>query len=58
MKEAEKDTAAAEHEYHDYVGKTIPWFVRAIWIAFWCFAVYYTIRYLLPDLQIQFKLPR
>ena len=32
----------AEHRFHDYVGNDIPWYVRAIWIGFWIFAVVYT----------------
>ena len=45
-----------EHRYHNYSGKQIPWYVRLLWIGFWCFAVYYTIRYLFPDLQAEFLL--
>ena len=40
-----------EHRHHNYVGNAIPWYVRAIWIGFWIFAVSYTIRYLLPAMQ-------
>ena len=43
----------AEHRHHDYVGNDIPWYVRAIWIGFWVFAVSYTIRYLLPAMQVE-----
>jgi hypothetical protein len=43
----------AEHRFHDYVGNDIPWYVRAIWIGFWIFAVVYTIRFLLPAMQIE-----
>jgi hypothetical protein len=46
-------TAATEHRYHDYVGNDIPWYVRAIWIGFWIFAVTYTIRFLLPAMQTE-----
>ena len=45
--------AEIEHQHHDYVGNAIPWYVRAIWIAFWIFAVVYTIRYLFPALQAE-----
>jgi hypothetical protein len=27
--------------------------VRAIWIGFWIFAITYTIRYLLPAMQVE-----
>lgn len=46
-------TAAAEHRHHNYVGNDIPWYVRAIWIGFWIFAVTYTIRFLLPAMQVE-----
>lgn len=46
-------TPQAEHRYHDYTGNAIPWYVRAIWIGFWVFAVVYTIRFLLPAMQIE-----
>ena len=35
----------------------IPWYVRAIWLGFWVFAVYYTARYLFPDLQVELLSP-
>ena len=43
----------AENRFHDSVGNAIPWYVRAIWIGFWIFAVTYTIRYLLPAMQTE-----
>jgi hypothetical protein len=46
-------SAQEEHQHHDYVGNAIPWYVRAIWIGFWIFTVYYTIKYLLPALQVE-----
>ena len=47
-----------ENQHHDYVGNAIPWYVRAIWIGFWIFAVAYTFRYLFPALQAElFKAP-
>ncbi len=49
----EKTSAEEEHEYHFYTGNEIPWYVRMIWIGFWVFAVYYTIRYLFPALQLE-----
>jgi hypothetical protein len=42
-----------EHQYHQYRGNRIPWYVRLMWIGFWCFAVYYIIQYLLPALPIE-----
>jgi hypothetical protein len=46
-------TARHEAEYHTYRGSRIPWYVRLIWILFWCFAAYYAIRYLFPDLRTE-----
>ena len=42
-----------EHQHHNYVGNAIPWYVRAIWIGFWIFAVSYTIRFLFPAMQLE-----
>lgn len=42
-----------EHRYHDYMGNAIPWYVRVIWIGFWIFAITYTIRFLLPAMQVE-----
>ena len=54
----EQANAQAEHQHHQYKGNAIPWFVRAIWIGFWIFAVAYTFRYLFPALQAElFKAP-
>jgi len=48
---------AEENRHHHYSGNQIPWYVRAMWIAFWCLAVYYTIRFLFPDLQSELISP-
>jgi hypothetical protein len=49
-----KDTSAEmEHRWHSYVGNRIPWYVRLMWLCFWVFAVYYTITYLFPALQVE-----
>ena len=53
MNEVEKLPADVEHQHHDYRGNEIPWYVRAIWIGFWIFAVYYTIQFLFPALQLE-----
>ena len=51
------EPAELEHRYHSYTGTRIPWYVRLIWVLFWCFAVYYIIRYLFPDLQAEILTP-
>ena len=49
--------AEIEHQFHHYTGNRIPWYVRLMWIGFWVFAVYYVIRYLFPNLQIELLSP-
>lgn len=53
----DSSSAEAEGRFHTYVGNRIPWYVRLIWLAFWVFAVYYTIAYLFPDLQTEILNP-
>ena len=52
-------TRAAEEEstFHTYTGNAIPWFVRAIWILFWCGAIAYVVTWLLPALQSELLKP-
>ncbi len=51
---ASTDTSPhSEHRFHHYSGNDIPWYVRVIWIGFWIFAVVYTIRFLLPAMQVE-----
>lgn len=54
MDRDEKTIAKAEEQYHQYTGNRIPWYVRMIWIGFWIFAIYYTVTYLFPSLQVEF----
>ncbi|MEQ8789642.1 MAG: hypothetical protein RIC55_25325 [Pirellulaceae bacterium] len=49
----EENPAEQEGRHHNYTGNRIPWFVRLIWLGFWVFAIYYTIRYLFPTLQLE-----
>jgi hypothetical protein len=59
MTEPEADApATSEGRFHDYTGNRIPWWVRLAWIGFWCFAVYYIVRHLLPALQAELLVPR
>ncbi len=53
MSKSEQNSAEVEHQYHRYTGNRIPWYVRLIWVGFWVFAVYYTVVYLFPALQIE-----
>ena len=53
MPTTDKNSPETEQQFHQYVGNRIPWYVRAIWIGFWIFAIYYTVKYLFPSLQIE-----
>lgn len=53
MSTPEPTTPDNDQRFHDYVGNAIPWYVRAIWIGFWIFAVAYTILYVFPALRIE-----
>lgn len=55
MDTPQEHSPEAEHRFHNYVGTRIPWYVRMIWLGFWIFAVYYTVKYLFPDLQFELK---
>jgi hypothetical protein len=55
---ADIESPQAEHQHHNYLGNDIPWYVRAIWIGFWVFAVVYTLRFLFPAMQQElFNMP-
>jgi hypothetical protein len=50
----EKDSSPeAEQRHHDYATNRIPWWVRAVWIGFWIFAIAYAVRYLIPAIQLE-----
>jgi len=53
----EQTTPEQEHAFHYYHGNEIPWYVRAIWLGFWIFTVYYIIRNFFPALQVELVLP-
>jgi hypothetical protein len=55
--ELELTTAEDDSRYHNYVGHQIPWYVRLIWVVFWCFAAWYVIRLLLPALDTELLSP-
>jgi hypothetical protein len=58
MTPIDPNSPEAEGRYHNYVGNCIPWFVRVMWLGFWCIAVYYFVGYLFPDLQTELLVPR
>jgi hypothetical protein len=53
----ENTTAEAENVYLQYTGNAIPWFVRLLWIIFWCSAIAYVVIWLLPALQSELLAP-
>ncbi len=53
----DKTTAEEENRFHNYTGNAIPWFVRGIWIVFWCYAITYVVVWLLPSLQSELLSP-
>lgn len=55
--EVEMTTAEDDGRFHNYVGHQIPWYVRALWILFWCFAAWYVIQHLLPALNTELLSP-
>lgn len=55
MEPTPENTPQAEHRYHNYVGSRIPWYVRIYWLLFWAFAMYYSVKYLFPELQYELK---
>jgi hypothetical protein len=57
MAEPETTTAGEEHRYHYYTGSTIPWFVHLLWVLFWCVAVVYVVRFLVPALEAELLAP-
>jgi hypothetical protein len=50
-------SAEQDGRFHNYVGHTIPWYVRLIWIIFWCYSAWYVIRLLLPALDTELLSP-
>jgi hypothetical protein len=40
-----------------YTGNAIPWYVRLIWIVFWCYAITYVVLWLLPAIQSELLAP-
>lgn len=48
------ESLESEMRVHDYRGTKIPWFVRAMWLLFWVFAISYTLQFMIPALQKDF----
>jgi len=55
--QTEQTQADSEHRYHHYTSNAIPWYVRVIWLLFWIFLIYYSVRYLFPAVQTELVSP-
>ena len=53
----DKTTPEQENTFHHYTGNAIPWFIRGIWLVFWCCAIAYAVLWLLPALQSELLAP-
>jgi hypothetical protein len=53
----ETATAQEESTFHGYTGNAIPWYVRLMWLLFWCGAIAYVVIWLLPALQSELIAP-
>jgi hypothetical protein len=53
----EKSTPEEESTFHSYTGNAIPWFVRLMWIVFWCGAIAYAVTWLFPEIQSELLAP-
>ncbi|HKM51870.1 MAG TPA: hypothetical protein VJY33_00595 [Isosphaeraceae bacterium] len=53
----DKTSAEEENRFHHYVGNEIPWFIRGVWVLFWCFAIAYIVVWLIPSLQSELLSP-
>jgi hypothetical protein len=53
----ESTTAREESLFLQYTGNAIPWFVRLMWIIFWCGAIAYAVTWFLPAIQSELLAP-
>jgi len=49
MLEAPNQSPQQDSEFHTYVTHRIPWYVRAMWIAFWIGLIWYVIEFAIPS---------
>jgi hypothetical protein len=57
MPQQDETSPQAEHRYHFYADHVIPWYVRLIWLGFWIFVIYYTVKYMFPAMQVELLEP-
>lgn len=53
MAEPEIASPETERRYHFYSSHVIPWYIHAIWISFWLFAIAYMLTNALPALRTE-----
>jgi hypothetical protein len=53
----ENGSAEEEGRFLNYVGHQIPWYVRLLWLLFWCLSAWYVIRFLFPALDSELLSP-
>jgi hypothetical protein len=57
MAEPENTPPEQENKNLRYVGHTIPWFVRLLWLGFWILAVAYLLVYFVPAIRQEILTP-
>jgi hypothetical protein len=53
----EQPLPTEERRFHTYIGSSIPWGIRLMWLCFWIFAIAYAMKYLLPAIQVELVSP-
>jgi hypothetical protein len=53
------ETSSPEEEgrHHNYTSSVIPWYVRLMWLLFWLFVAWYSVRFLWPAIQAELLKP-
>jgi hypothetical protein len=54
-KSGDEHLPEAEHRHHRYRTNAIPWFVHLIWVGFWILAIWYVLRWLIPEVRDTFS---
>jgi hypothetical protein len=57
LADVEGASAEVEGRFLNYVGHQIPWYVRLLWLLFWCLSAWYVIHFLLPALDSELLSP-
>jgi hypothetical protein len=55
MAELDDDSVRIEQQYHTYKGHQIPFYVRLLWVGFYCLAIYYVLRFMFPAMREEFR---